>query len=445
MSFIKRGLLYIRRKKIRVAVLFTILFSITSLLTVAISIKNGTMVQGKEVESTATNYFSVKDTSYEPFHITKEMVEELNNINGVEKVVPKRMFFSEIEGISPIGSSVDQEATNPRDFAYHETYYMSDTSTDSRFTTNSLRLVDGKHIFSKNKNSILLSKDLADRNNLHVGDKIKIYYTQKSFFEKQKVPEAQRSEVEILGLFEGQSTSNDQMFTPARIENLLFIDISAAEQAFKPNEVNFDTVLIYTKNSASLVDVQNQTKVILSEPYFEMTENDSGYQKVQAPLDTLYGLVDQLILILIGSNALILVLLLLLWFRSRIHEIAVLMASGFGKVNIISQFLFECFVIGVLALSTGCFAGVTISQTLSDQLVENVNSQENERQSDTEAIFNDLDRTISGEIKGYTVNTSSKTLITVCVMQIAVVVMSVLIGSIPILRLKPKNILSKMG
>ena len=44
---------------------------------------------------------------------------------------------------------------------------------DIKFISKSLKLIDGRHIVATDKNKVLIHKDLAEANNLKVGDTIK--------------------------------------------------------------------------------------------------------------------------------------------------------------------------------------------------------------------------------------------------------------------------------
>ncbi|BDP82327.1 hypothetical protein EfmAA290_30030 (plasmid) [Enterococcus faecium] len=49
-----------------------------------------------------------------------------------------------------------------------------ETKFVSIFVSEAYKLVEGKHLENEDKNKILMHKDLAEKNNLKVGDKIKI-------------------------------------------------------------------------------------------------------------------------------------------------------------------------------------------------------------------------------------------------------------------------------
>ena len=51
---------------------------------------------------------------------------------------------------------------------------VNDSTKETKFVSEAYKLVEGKHLENEDKNKILMHKDLAEKNNLKVGDKIKI-------------------------------------------------------------------------------------------------------------------------------------------------------------------------------------------------------------------------------------------------------------------------------
>lgn len=75
-----------------------------------------------------------------------------------------------------------------------------------------LTLTQGRHILPDDKNKGLISKDLAEKNGLKIGDKIQ---TDKGV------------EIEIVGLFSPKEIEgiNDQVTTYDKIQNLIITDL----------------------------------------------------------------------------------------------------------------------------------------------------------------------------------------------------------------------------
>ena len=81
---------------------------------------------------------------------------------------------------------------------------VNDSSKETKFVSEAYKLVEGKHLENGDKNKILMHKDLAEKNNLKVGDKIKI---KSNLFDADNEKGADETvEVEIKGLFDGHNS-----------------------------------------------------------------------------------------------------------------------------------------------------------------------------------------------------------------------------------------------
>ncbi len=51
---------------------------------------------------------------------------------------------------------------------------VNESSKENKFVSGAYKLIEGKHLENQDKNKVLMHKDLAKKNNLKVGDKIKV-------------------------------------------------------------------------------------------------------------------------------------------------------------------------------------------------------------------------------------------------------------------------------
>lgn len=75
---------------------------------------------------------------------------------------------------------------------------VNDSSKETKFVSGAYTLVEGSHLENQDKNKILMHTDLAKKNNLKIGDKIKI---KSNLFDADNEKGADETvEVEIKGL-----------------------------------------------------------------------------------------------------------------------------------------------------------------------------------------------------------------------------------------------------
>ena len=110
---------------------------------------------------------------------------------------------------------------------------VNDSSKETKFVSGAYKLVEGKHLENEDKNKILMHKDLAEKNNLKVGDKIKI---KSNLFEADNEKQADETvEVEIKGLFDGHN-SGGVSAAQELYENTLITDVHTAAKVYGNTE-----------------------------------------------------------------------------------------------------------------------------------------------------------------------------------------------------------------
>ena len=164
---------------------------------------------------------------------------------------------------------------------------------------------------------------------------------------------------------------------------------------------------------------------------FAVETADEEYQRTAAPLENMSALVSSLLTCLIIGSALVLSLILSLWIKGRIHETGILLAMGYRKTQIFLQHFAEVMMIAVLAFGISFFAGQVVADVTGDLLLQNVSAQ-------TETIASDTASSLEVEI-------TVRNFAAVCGIGTLVVAFSVGMSNIPVFRLQPKEILSKMS
>ena len=164
---------------------------------------------------------------------------------------------------------------------------------------------------------------------------------------------------------------------------------------------------------------------------FAVETADEEYQRTAAPLENMSALVSSLLTCLIIGSALVLSLILSLWIKARIQETGILLAMGYRKTQIFLQHFAEVMMIAALAFGISFFAGQVVADVTGDLLLQNVSAQ-------TETIASDTASSLEVEI-------TVRNFAAVCGIGTLVVAFSVGMSNIPVFRLQPKEILSKMS
>lgn len=482
MRIIKRSYLYVTRKKGKSILLFFILLIMATFVLTGLSTQKASQEAQKNlrealggefyvsVELSESNpYFKIVDDGegaldfYTELPVTQDMIGAIMEISGIEKYdASAQTLVSTNLTIFPGNVPLKGELNNK---VYART--VAGTENNSFFQSGIMELTEGKHITGNECNAAVISRDMADQNNLQIGDSISLQADEEA-------------EVKIIGIYEIRKPDPAfaSVVTYEKLENQIFIDTGTLQNLFGDMPVGFYEVTFSVYDPAQLDSIMSEVKGLSAIDWraFEVAADNQTYLDAAAPLQKLQALVSSIIWVIALVSAAILSLILTMWGRSRIHETGVFLSLGIGKMRIIGQYLAEVLMIAVIAFGCSYFtsravagqlanrllqqdipvseeqaAGVTITKkdgfsedvvvsikddsALSDMpsgqdTVPEVEVSVDEAETDTEQI--------SVKIDFYN-------MLQLYLIGIIVIILSVAISSLSVMRLKPREILSKMS
>ena len=310
----------------------------------------------------------------------------------------------------------------------------------SRFTSGQLALTEGRHIMPGDKNKGLISKDLADKNGLKIGDVIQ---TDKGV------------EIEIVGLFVPKEIEgiNDQVTTYDKIQNLIISDLatrianenSPATQGFNELTVSVDD----PQNMENIITKVKEIKGVDWKGFAIMVDNE-GYENAAFSLQQLSELVSTILIVVLIVSVVILSLILTLWSRTRVHETGILLSLGIRKLSILGQYIAEVLIIAVLAFSLSYFSSNAIAGQMGtilqpEQSAANVQVEEDGISAGSRGEAGTDMGTQEIEMPQLQVTVQIQDMGVLFLIGLGIVTVSAGISSISVMRLKPREILSKMS
>lgn len=359
MGFIKRAGLYCLRQRFRTVILFLVLTIIATFMLTGIAVRDAAKGATSDVQTAIGGKIMLDlDTDghmgsgqqnqwgtvygYNGDLITQEIVDAIRKVDGV-------VDYNSEDTASYYGAGVDFKYL-PAAFGLSYTQYGEASSYTatlssekcSKFQSGKYKLVDGRHITPDDKNTCLISKELADYNKLSVGGKIKMYSLDSDAI----------SEFEIVGIFDGtEGTSGNALTVDEIPANCGYIDYAALFELFK-NELNgYQQLTIYVKDPVSIQNVYDKISALpeLKGKTLKLSIDTDEYEVVSTPLESLQKLVNTTMIIISVVSIVILTLLLTIWIRGRKKEIGILLSIGKSKGNIILQIFTETFVVAVIS------------------------------------------------------------------------------------------------
>ena len=451
MGSFKRAVLYITRKKKKSILMFFILFCIATAVLSGISIKKATSIARQNSSKETANTFEIQNNLATNF--TGTMPESL--VNKVSKVNVIKNYDASVQGIGLVFKQLQNVEPKNNTVQYTDKQYKNlfpveahkFTEYDTKFMSKSFRLVEGRHLVEGDKNKVLVHKALAEKNNLKVGDRI--IGTKDSLDYNASKDAPSEYDLEIVGIFESQNT--DRMGSKLEIpENLILSDMNTLNALYgysKGNSQYTSAVFNTNKNVDDVISDVNKIQENWS--LYNISKSDDTFLALSKSFDSLEKIVNMLLIGSIIVGIIVLSLVLAFWIQGRIHETGILLSIGVGKFKIISQYIIELLLISVLAFGTSYFSSKMISQNIGDAMVSQASKQavqEVQQGFGGMSLGYDANTSLATQtVDGIDVDVSLKEVLYVYAIGATIIISSVMISSSSIIRLKPKEILSKMS
>ena len=477
MSIIKRAFLYVARKRGKTILLFAILLIMATFVLTGLSIWKASEAAQLNLRQSLGGKFDIyvdwenspyvvkeiiKDNEfdeetgktsnsfliYSTVQLTPEEIAAINSVPGVKYSSARYDVLARFDNLSLFPGTVSV-AENLQ----HRTkvFGVCGTETDELFTTGTLTLTEGRHITSEDQSVAIISGDLAEKNELHIGDYITthIYNPEDDDFTGEEM------QVQIIGLFTPNVTEQlgETVTTFDKIQNRIFMDLQTSIK-INNDEINYG----FSAVNVTIDDPQNMKQVVsavknlpvIDWNAFTIEIDNEVYEKAAAPLTTLNELVVTLLVVIIVVSAIILALILTLWTKTRIHEIGVFLSVGIWKSAVIGQYLTEVLLIAVFAFGLSYFTSNAVAGQIGNHLLEQSGQveQEDNSSSTPSAVDVGADTLIQKPLpteNGIQVSVEPDSLALFYLIGFAIIIVAVSISSITVMRLKPREILSKMS
>ena len=451
MGSFKRAVLYITRKKKKSILMFFILFCIATAVLSGISIKKATSIARQNSSKETANTFEIQNNLATNFTGTmpESLVNKVSKVNGIKNydasVQGIGLVFKQLQNVEPKNNTVQYTDKKYENLFPVEAHKF--TEYDTKFMSKSFRLVEGRHLVEGDKNKVLVHKALAEKNNLKVGDRIIVTKDSLDYNASKDAPS--EYDLEIVGIFESQNT--DRMGSKLEIpENLILSDMNTLNALYgysKGNSQYTSAVFNTNKNVDDVISDVNKIQENWS--LYNISKSDDTFLALSKSFDSLEKIVNMLLIGSIIVGIIVLSLVLAFWIQGRIHETGILLSIGVGKFKIISQYIIELLLISVLAFGTSYFSSKMISQNIGDAMVSQASKQavqEVQQGFGGMSLGYDANTSLATQtVDGIDVDVSLKEVLYVYAIGATIIISSVMISSSSIIRLKPKEILSKMS
>ena len=419
MSIFNRAYLYIIRKKVRSSILFLIV-TLISFFLLSGSVLNTTVNNiSKNLYKDVNFGFNIESVDKSNKEIEKDTLKKIEELKGI---TTKNYIFSKpvtVEGKKVVQENqnitLNDEIKNKSNLVMMNG--ITSTKNNIDFKSEVLKLEKGRHIEENDRNKILVHEKFASINNLNLGDKIKLEQNGKNV------------EFEVVGIFSGEKTNNFEGLSSDFIENTVYTDYNSSQKLLDYSSNNKVTSVEYGVNNPTELDDIIKNVESLGINNISVSKSNKNYELVTSSVESITKLTN---MIRIGSvivGVVILSLVLMFWIRERLYEIGVLLSLGISKINLILQFVVETLMVTIFSF----LSALGIEFILLKYLSSNI----------TKVFSEDLPKIISDELTKISINGSN--IIGVIIVMITIVIISVVVALLPILKTKPKKILTQIN
>lgn len=445
MTFLKRAYLHTTRKKAKTILMFFILLIISTLILICLAIQSATNTAALNIRKSLMGSFTINAKQIDT-QLTASVVNHILDVDGLTSNYNLRSYYQaeyrSTDG-QPLDITTDGAAQIPAGYE-HAGKVVGDIHSDwdTYFTEAGFELLEGRHITAGDSNVILIHKNFAVRNDLSVGDHL-ILATIGNAIERQV-------EVEIIGIFANTVPQDAYGMVPSYdlYGNVSFSDNGTYSRLiFKDGAVHYQYGDFYIDDPAELDTAIANVKGLGGMDWDKciFSKHDTEYQNAKTTLESLQRLVTAIIAVLIIISAVLLTLILYLWIRNRVHETGVLLAMGFSKGNILIQHLAEILMIAVIAFTLSFGTSTLMAQRVGDNLLQQASPEQVTTANLTE---DSIETDTANELVSLaSIDVSVSPLHLLCVFAIGtgIILLSIFLAAYPVMRMKPKDVLTKMS
>lgn len=444
MNFLKRAYLHIVRKKGKAISLFVFLLMIATMLLTCLSINTAVEYTAANIRKALMGSFTINAKHIDD-GLDEDIINQILSIDGLSGNYNLRSYtqasFYNAKG-NTLTIKTDGASEIPDGYEHAgKIVANSNSEKDTYFTDAGFKLTEGNHITSNHKNSALIHEDFAKRNNLSVGDCIQLV---------NPVNEKLKVNVTVVGVFTNTAEQDSIGIAPSYdlYENIVFTDIASCSQLiYGSSKASCEYGDFYVDDPEYLDETIESVKKIPNVSWDNciITKYDNDYQNAKDSLSSIQNIVFTAIIVVVAITFVVLVLIFALRQKSRTHEIGILLSIGTSKGAVLLQQITEVLIIAVFAFFISFGTSSLIAEQVGNKLLsQNTEQTQTVKLINGEYVVTDKDDEqvnlsridVSVSLKDYTI---------VWLIGIIICVFSTSLAILPIIRIKPKNILSQMS
>ena len=445
MNLWKRACLYSIRKKGKTATLLAFLLVMATMMLTCLSIQTATETANANIKKALMGYFTINAKRLES-GIPEDVVNQILAIEGLSGKYTLRSYtyanYYDADG-KPLEINTEGAAQVPEGYENAGKIVANSNSQEgSYFTDGGFELAEGNAITAAGQNEVLVHESFAQRNGLAVGDLMLL----------GSVEDGNRTlPVTVIGIFHNTKEQDSIGIAPSYdlYENIVFTDLSTASFLLygTNSKISVQYGDFYVNDPDEINRIMSEAQELPGVDWESctLTRYDNDYQNAKESLKGLQNIVFIAIAVVSVICFLVLALFLTLRLRGRVHETGVYLAMGISKSSVLTQYLLEVFLAAALALLLSYGTSSAISNQIGSRLLSQVTTETYETVNLTGNTENVEESTVDLGLSEIKVTVSARDFLIVGAFGIVLCIVSTALAAYPIMKMKPKNILSQMS
>jgi len=223
-----------------------------------------------------------------------------------------------------------------------------------------MEITDGEYFDESSEGKAIVSVDLAEENELSVGDKIAFT----NIYTDDEV------ELEIIGIYDVSENNANA--------NTIYMNVTEAAKFLSSDDYNdgdygVENVkyeLTTAENAeAFLAEIENNYPE-LAEENIVASEDTSAYDQMVGPIESVGSFATTILVIVLIASVAIVTLIVTINVKDRRYEMGVLLSLGAKKKNIIGQIFAELALVGTVAFLLGCGTSTILAKAMGQGILE---------------------------------------------------------------------------
>ena len=275
--------------------------------------------------------------------------------------------FSPMTGGGPGMPSSFGSSQNSGDFSI---YGVNSYAFISQVQDKTMSIKDGEYFDEDDTNAAIISVDLAEENNLSVGDT-------NTF---TKVNTDATVDIKIIGIYDVSSNNFNT--------NTIYMNVDTAAKFLSDENYNDGAYTVenvrYTLTSGEVADAfikeVETNHPELAEKNISATVDTSTYDQMVGPIESVGGFATTILIIVVIASVIIITLIVTINVKDRRYEMGVLLSLGAKRITILGQIFCELILVATVAFAlstvTSTFLAKAMGQGILDSQIASAQTEQ---------------------------------------------------------------------